>query len=231
MPSIPKKMVITIDGPAGAGKSTIAKRLAKALQFEYLDTGAMYRSITLKALRQNINLEDEGVLAEMVKNTNIDFEVNTDGTQRVFLDGEDVTDQIRTIEVTEKTFYVARAPKVRALLVERQRDIGSKKNIVVEGRDTGTVVFPAATKKFYLDANFEERARRRIEELRQKGIDVDENKMKEDLNNRDQKDFTRAVGPLKKTDDMIIIDSTNLSIDEVVNKMLSYCQDIQKANG
>lgn len=213
--------IITIDGPAGAGKSTVAKRLAQKLNLSYLDTGAMYRALTLKAIQQNINLEDEEAIVAMTQQTNIDLE-NHGSHFRVMLDGKDVSEDIRTLEVTNKTFYVAQKPRVRAIMVEWQRILGSKKSIVVEGRDVGTVVFPQANKKFYLDANIDERSRRRIEELREKGNDVDENKLTAELKERDNKDLTRSVGALKKADDAVSIDTTHLSIDGVIDEMMKH---------
>ena len=215
----PQTQIVTIDGPAGAGKSTVAKQVAAALGLAYLDTGAMYRALTLKAIRQDVNLEDEDALVALAGQTMIDLE-NHALSVKVLLDEEDVSEAIRAIEVTNKTFYVARAPRVRAIMVEWQRVIGGKRGVVVEGRDIGTVVFPQATNKFYLDADLTERSRRRIEELRAKGNDIDADKLTAELEERDNKDKTRSVGPLKKADDAVVIDSTHLSIDEVVQEML-----------
>ena len=213
--------VITIDGPAGAGKSTVAKLLAKKLGFFYLDTGAMYRALTLKAIRLRVDLDKEDQLVGLAEKTTIDFQNEADGL-KVFLDGEDVTEQIRTTKVTNNTFYIARLHRVREIMVKWQRAIGEKKDVVVEGRDVGTVVFPKATKKFYLDADFEERSQRRIKEYAQKGHQVNETKLKRELNVRDHKDLTRRTAPLKKADDALFIDSTHLSIDEVVEEMLKH---------
>jgi len=213
--------IITIDGPAGAGKSTVAKQLAEKLKLSYLDTGAMYRALTLKAMRQDIDLEDEDALVALAQETTIDLE-NHASKMKVLLDGEDVSDAIRTVEVTNKTFYVARAPRVRAIMVKWQRAIGRAKGVVAEGRDIGTVVFPQATNKFYLDANVDERSRRRIDELREKGHDVDADKLTAELKERDNKDLTRSVGPLKKSDDAVFIDSTHLSIDGTVEEILKH---------
>jgi len=217
-------IVVAIDGPAGAGKSTIAKEVAKRLGYTYLDTGAMYRSLTLKALNQGINLESEADLVALAKKTTIDLIVDQGHQLKVLLDGEDVTEAIRTSEVTNNTFFIARAPDVRAIMVERQREIGALSNIVAEGRDIGTVVFPQAKKKFYLDANFEERAQRRFRELKEKKKQVEQKEIQDDLQERDQKDFTRKVGPLKIADDAIIIDSTNMSIEDVVSKVIEIVQ-------
>lgn len=214
-------IVIAIDGPAGAGKSTVAKILAKRLCISYLDTGAMYRALTLKALREKVNLEDGFKLAELAKATKIEFRHSALGL-RILLDGDDVSEEIRTIEVTNNTFYIARAPEVRAIMVILQRQLGEKQSVVAEGRDIGTVVFPRATKKFYLDADFEERAQRRIKELQAKGKVVDEQQLQDELNDRDQKDFTRKVGPLKKADDAIVIDSTGLTAEQTAEKILQY---------
>jgi len=213
--------IITIDGPAGAGKSTVAKRLAEKLNLSYLDTGAMYRALTLKAIRQNTNLEDEDALVALARQTVIDLEHHGSDV-KVLLDDEDVSEDIRTVEVTNKTFHVARAPRVREIMVQWQRAIGGMRGVVVEGRDVGTVVFPQATNKFYLDANFEERSHRRLKELREKGNNVDADKLAAELKERDNKDLTRSVGPLKQADDAVFIDSTRLSIDGVVEEMLKY---------
>ncbi len=214
--------VITIDGPAGAGKSTVAKALALRLQFSYLDTGAMYRAMTLKALREKINLEQEDSLVSLAQRTVIDLKADGSSDLKVFLDGEDVSAAIRTLEVTNHTFYIARAAKVRGMMVQWQRALGEKENIVVEGRDVGTVVFPQATVKFYLDADFTERTGRRIKELKEKGNTFNEEKLRVELKDRDHKDLTRTVGPLKKAEDAIFVDSTHLSVDGVVEKMLGY---------
>jgi len=217
-----QNIIIAIDGPAGAGKSTIAKQLARCLGISYLDTGAMYRALTLKALRESIPLENEDELVALAQRSSIDLRGDVKAGLKVFLDGEDVSEEIRSLEVTNHTFYIARTKGVREIMAEWQRSIGQKKDIVAEGRDIGTVVFPHATNKFYLDADFEERAKRRILELKEKGKDVDAEKLSADLKERDTKDFTRKVAPLKKADDAVVIDSTHLSIDEVVEKILEH---------
>ncbi len=220
--STKEAIVITIDGPAGAGKSTTARELARRLNFSYLDTGAMYRALTLKALENKINLEDEEALVALAHQTTIDLKTDAHQTLHVLLDGRDVSEAIRSVEITNNTFYAARAPKVRAIMVEWQRRIGAKTSIVVEGRDAGTVIFPNAKYKFYLDADFNERCQRRIKELQAKGEVVNETLLKQDLQERDQKDFTRKVGPLKKADDAIVIDSTGLTVPQSTEKILKF---------
>jgi cytidylate kinase len=213
-------LIITIDGPAGAGKSTVAKELAKLLKISYLDTGAMYRALTLKALREKVNLEDEDALANLAQKTKIDFVEDSKGGLKLLLDSKDVGEEIRSLEVTNNTFYAARAPKVREILVGWQKAFGQKHSLVGEGRDLGTVVFPKATYKIYLDADVNERCDRRIRELKEQGKVFDEAKLRQDLIERDQKDLTRAVGPLKKTSDMIVVDSTGLTAEQTSQKIL-----------
>ena len=214
-------MIIAIDGPAGAGKSTVAKALAQRLNVFYLDTGAMYRALTLKAMRNKVNLEDGPALGGLAQKTKIELKISVPGL-RVLLDGQDVSEEIRSLEVTNNTFYIARSPEVRAIMVGWQRGIGQRQSVVAEGRDIGTVVFPGAAKKFYLDADFQERALRRIKELKEKGKAVNEGELTKELFERDQKDLTRKVGPLKKADDAIVIDTTHLNIEQTVEKILGY---------
>lgn len=216
--------IITIDGPAGAGKSTVAKELARRLGIFYLDTGAMYRALTLKAIRRGMDLEDAQKLADLARATNICLENHTGGS-KVLLDGEDVSEAVRSPEVTNKTFYIARAGGVREIMVQWQREIGTRRSVVIEGRDVGTVVFPKASHKFYLDADFQERARRRIDELREKGKNVDEHSLKTELQERDQKDLTRPIGPLKIAADAVVIDSTHLSVVDVVEQILEHLKE------
>ncbi|MCK5215268.1 MAG: (d)CMP kinase [Candidatus Omnitrophica bacterium] len=214
--------IITIDGPSGAGKSTVARALAKRLNFAYLDTGAMYRALTLKALKAGIDLADEQQLIELADETTIEMITSERSGLKVLLDGDDVTEEIRTMEVTNNTFYIARAPKVRLLMVDWQRKLGEKADVVIEGRDAGTVIFPKATYKFYLDADFAERCQRRCRELREKGEEVEEDKLAEEMKDRDHKDISREAGPLKQAKDAILINSTSLSIEGVVDKLLEY---------
>jgi cytidylate kinase len=216
-----KTLIVAIDGPAGAGKSSVAKKLAKILNISYLDTGAMYRALAFKALENKINLEDEDQLVKLAKQTTIDLNDTPQGL-KVLLDGKDVSDDIRTLEVTNNTFYVARAPKVREIMVEWQRRIAGEKSVVAEGRDIGTVVFPKATYKFYMDADIKERANRRYRELMEKGKTVDAQKLLEEVKERDEKDFSRSTGPLCRAEDAIYLETTHQSVDEVVEDVLKY---------
>ena len=213
-------LVVTLDGPAGAGKSTVAKLLAKRLGVSYLDTGAMYRALTLKALRLKMDLSDEEALTTLARRTQIAFADMPDGSLHITLDGQDVSQAIRTQEVTNNTFYAARTPGVRTLMVAWQREIGQNRSIVTDGRDQGTVVFTDAKYKFYLDADIEERVRRRFKELSEAGRKVDLDQLRADIQARDHKDLNRAVGPLKKASDAITIDSTALDADGVVDKIM-----------
>ncbi|OGW84371.1 MAG: cytidylate kinase [Omnitrophica bacterium RIFCSPLOWO2_01_FULL_45_10] len=216
-----RPLVIAIDGPAGSGKSTVSKRVAKELGLLYVDTGAMYRALTLKAVRMKLDLEDEAVLTGLARTTEIDLEDTSD--LKVFLDGEDVAGLIRTPEITNNIKYIARVPGVRKEMVKKQRAIGSHKPCVLEGRDIGTVVFPDADYKFYLDANIDVRAKRRFKDLAELGQGIpDIDDVRRDVILRDESDIKRAVGALKKAADAVRIDTTNRSIEEVAAKILSY---------
>jgi CMP/dCMP kinase len=215
-------MIIAIDGPAGAGKSTVAKLVAKRLGFTYLDTGAMYRAVTVAALENNLELNDEIALVALAEKAKIEIFSQKDGSLKISLNGADVTRKIREVEVNKNVSFIAKVPKLRAVMVERQREFSKDHDIVVEGRDIGTVVFPSAEKKFYLDADFKERSRRRIKELSESGVKVNNSEIEKDIEKRDHQDLTRSVAPLKKADDAFYIDTTPLSIDEVVNKILSF---------
>ena len=217
----PNNMIIAIDGPAGSGKSTVSKIVAKRLALLYIDTGAMYRALTLKAMRQGLNLEDEDALVSLARNTKISLEEKN--KLHVFLDGEDVSLAVRTPGVTANVKYIARVPGVRHEMVAFQRAIANKHGgAILEGRDIGTVVFPNADYKFYLDASPEERAKRRCKELIESGQAASEISVREDILTRDDSDMKRSVGALKKCDDAIFIDTTGLSIDGVSEKILSY---------
>jgi len=214
-----KKTVIAIDGPAGSGKSTVSKLVAKRLGLLYIDTGAMYRALTLKAMRSGADLEDEGGLVELARSTDIELGCK-DEIAVVLLDGENVAGLIRTADLTNKVKYIARVPGVRREMVRMQRCMGEKSGAVMEGRDITTVVFPDADYKFYLDADPEERARRRFKELKDAGSSVTLEEIIKDVVARDESDMRRSVGALKVADDAIVIDTTDLSIDGVVNEIM-----------
>jgi cytidylate kinase len=216
------ELVITIDGPAASGKSTVARLVAQKLGASFLDTGAMYRAVTLAAMKAGVDMSDEKKLLDVMGASKFQFSVK-DETMRVSIDGVDVSDQIRRPEVTEKARYIASAAMVREKLVRMQRQFAAgEKKIVTEGRDQGTVAFPDAGIKFYLTARIAERARRRQAELRAKGIDYGIEEIQASLEKRDRNDQSRTVGPLKIAKDAIIINTTDLSIEEVVEKVLGF---------
>ena len=203
---------IAIDGPSGAGKSTIAKRVAAELAIDYIDTGAMYRAVGLKMLRLGIPMEENETLFSMLEDTDVDF---SEG--KVYLDGEDVSDVIRTQEVSKAASDCSAFATVRRKLVELQQAMGKRKSVIMDGRDIGTVVLKDAEFKFYLTATAEERAMRRYKELREKGSEDIYEKVLEDVNKRDYNDTHREVDPLRQAEDAVLIDSTNMSIEEVVD--------------
>ncbi len=215
-------MIVAVDGPAGAGKSTVSQILAQKLGFLYIDTGAMYRALTLKAIEQNLGMKDTASLIEMARKTDIDLINNRDGSLKVFLDGHDVTSRIRQPRITKFVSDVAKIKGVREVMLGLQRKLGMRTNSILDGRDIGTVVFPDADKKFYIDADFKVRVQRRYKELKELGQNVTPKEIEKDLLNRDTIDSTREYAPLKKAEDAVYIDTTDMTIDEVVNKMLSY---------
>lgn len=215
-------MIIAIDGPAGAGKSTAAKIIAQKMGFLYIDTGAMYRALTLKVLREKIDIQNKVRIVKVAKDSNIDLKNNADGSIKVILDAEDVTMEIREPIITRFVSDIAKIKKVREIMLKVQRRLGKEGDSVLDGRDIGTVVFPDADKKLYIDASFNERVSRRYKELKGLGQPVTEREVEQDLRNRDTIDSTRQFAPLKKADDAIYIDTTDMSIEEVVNKALSY---------
>jgi len=215
-------MIIAIDGPAGAGKSTVARLLAKELGFLYLDTGAMYRAITLKAINNNAEIKDQNSIIDMAKDSDIQLGNNPDGSIKVSLDGVDVSKDIRHPRVTRHVSDVAKIKEVRQIMLSLQRKLGKMSDSVLDGRDIGTVVFPDADKKFYIDADFSERSTRRYKELKQMEQQIALEDVESDLRNRDHIDSNREVAPLKKADDAIYIDTTRMSINDVVNTMLKY---------
>ncbi len=215
--------IIAIDGPAGSGKSTVAKKVAQELKFLYIDTGAMYRALTLYAVKENIDLNDDNALIALAKKADIQLK-EQNGSPAVYLNGENVTEDIRLISITEKVYYIAKVQGVRAEMVKMQRRLGqTSKGAVLEGRDIGTVVFPDARYKFYLDAQEEERVRRRFKELKKMGQAVDEKALHQDIKRRDQSDMTRSAGPLVKAEDAVYIDTTGLNIAQVVEKIIEKC--------
>ena len=216
-------MIIAIDGPAGAGKSTIAKEVARKLAFLYIDTGAMYRALTLKALKSNLDLNNFEALVEMAKNTQLYLDNDQNGNMRVIMDNRDVSKEIRQPRITQFVSDVSKIKGIRQEMLKIQRQIGKeKKDVVLDGRDIGTVVFPDADKKFYLDADFKERIKRRYKEMKEAGQTVTLEEIEQDLKNRDLIDSTREVAPLKKAEDAVYIDSTNLNIGQVIDKVLNY---------
>ncbi len=220
------KIRIAIDGPAGAGKSSIAKIISSKLQIKYLDTGAMYRTVALKAIRSDINTLDRKKIAEMISDINIKVVFDND-TQRMYLDDEDVTGLIRTKDVTVGSSNVATIPEVRHKLVELQREIARENGIVMDGRDIGTYVLPDAEVKIYLNASSDERALRRYKEMVANGdTTVSLEAIKKDIEYRDMNDSTRKMAPLKKADDAVEIDTTNMTINEVVEKIISIIRKL-----
>ncbi len=216
-----KKFIITIDGPAGAGKSTVSKTLAKKLNYIYLDTGALYRALAYKTLKLKISLDEVSALADLCSNTTVVLK-NIDGQMKVYVDGEDVEEKIRTEEVGLAASKISTFAVVRERLLNLQREAGAEGGIVAEGRDMGSVVFPHADYKFYLDANLEERIKRRYKELLEKSGSVEYKSIQKDMFARDKQDKQREIAPLKAPDDAIIINSDNLSVPEVVEKIIFY---------
>ena len=212
--------MITLDGPAAAGKSTVARRLAGRLGVRYLDTGAMYRAVTHEALRSGVDMDDPEQLARLARRTRIELRPDGRGL-RVFCEGRDVTDEIRSPEVTANIYRVADRPEVRQALRARQREFARRCDLVAEGRDQGTEVFPDAEVKFFLDASLEERARRRQRDLRADGCEAALDEVMAQVARRDARDSSRPVGALRRLDDMVLIDSTKMAVDEVVEAMVA----------
>lgn len=211
-----KHLILAIDGPAGAGKSTISKLVADKLNIEYIDTGAMFRAIAYKLINENVSLEDKDKIKDVLKHTEVDFQ---DG--KIYLDKIDVSKNIRSSDISLAASNIAKNTDVRDKLLDLQRKIASKKSLVMDGRDIGTVVLPDAKYKFFLTASVEVRALRRFNELNQKSkISIEE--VTEDIVKRDYNDMNREIAPLKQANDAILIDSSNLSIDETVDKIVSY---------
>lgn len=220
-----KRISIAIDGPAAAGKSTVAKVVAKKLSYVYIDTGAMYRAITHAALEQKVDIENEEKLMEVVKNVNIEFQQG-ENTQLVFLNGQDVSEVIRTPDVTNRVSIVAKHRLVREEMVRRQQELAEKGGVVMDGRDIGTHVLPDAEVKIFMLASVEERAERRHLENINKGFDSNLEQLQEEIAQRDKLDSEREVSPLKKADDALELDTTSLSIEEVVQKIMGIVSGV-----
>ncbi len=223
-----RKVIIAIDGPAGSGKSTAAKNIAQKLGFIYLDTGAMYRAITFMALRKGI-AEDVSAVIDLARNIDLKLQFDN-GVTRVFVNDEEVTDQIRTAEVNAKVSDISKIPEVRAELVKIQKKLGERGNIVAEGRDVTTVVFPNADLKIFMTATLEERTNRRYKEFKEKNVDISWEDVKENLEKRDRLDSGRAVSPLKKADDALEFDNTTISIPNELDILIDKVKEVLDGN-
>ena len=218
-----KKKIVAVDGPAGAGKSTVSKLVAQELNYTYIDTGAMYRAVALKVIRQNKTVTED-LIVEVAKDIDIDLRYE-EGITKVFVDGEEVTGKIRTPEVSKAASDVAKSGFVRQRLTELQRKMATRGGVIMDGRDIGTHVLPNADVKIYLTASVEERAHRRCEELKLKGFDANVEEVARDIQARDKQDMEREIAPLKQAEDAVLLDTTSMSIDEVVNAILKLCSD------
>ncbi|BBB92970.1 MAG TPA: (d)CMP kinase [Methylomusa anaerophila] len=220
----PKHLVIAIDGPAGAGKSTVAQIVAQRLGYTYIDTGAMYRAVAWESIHRGLSSCDSGGIASIAKNINLKLSY-VNGMTNVTINGLDVTDAIRTPEVSKTVSSVAQIPALRQVMLKMQRDMASSGGVVMDGRDIGTHVLPGADIKVFLTASIKERAKRRWEELSDKGFDVDLSQLESEIASRDKQDCEREAAPLVKAPDAIPIDTTNLSIDEAVQQILCLCEE------
>ncbi|MFN0158177.1 MAG: (d)CMP kinase [Bacteroidota bacterium] len=211
-----KKLVIAIDGPAASGKTTTARLVAVQLGYLHLDTGAMYRAVTLKVLRTGLNPHDEVAIAQLIRTTHVELHRQGNDTE-VLLDGDDVSDEIRSVEVTKAVSAVSGIRRVREAMVQEQRRMAEGRGVVLEGRDIGTVVFPEADLKIFMGAGLESRARRRQSELERRGIKRDVAEFMKEIEERDRRDSTREASPLKRAEDAIVLDTSNMSIQEQVD--------------
>ena len=223
-----KYVSVAVDGPAGSGKSTITKMVAKSLGFNYVDTGAMYRALTYNFLSNGLDELEEEKIKELLSKT--DFKVEyVDGVQYVYVNDVEVSDKIRTAEVSKFTSLFAKSPAVRDFLIDTQRNLANTNNIIMDGRDIASVVLPNADVKIFLTASVEERARRRVLDFERQGIEnVDFEKVKEDIKARDWQDENRDIAPLVKVDSATLLDTTSLTIDEVVEKMAELVKSVEK---
>jgi len=228
-----KRPVVAIDGPAGAGKSTVTRLVAATLGYVMVDTGALYRAIALAAKQAGASFDDEaavGVLAERLASERaIELGSDENGGTRVLLAGSDVSQAIRTLEMGQGASKVSAQPRVRSALLAMQRDAGRNGGVVLEGRDIGTVVFPEAEAKFFLTASVDVRARRRFDELALKGTDADLEQVKREVEERDRRDSTRPIAPLRRADDAMVVDSSNLEVSEVVEAIVARVRAIEAA--
>ncbi len=220
----PRRPVVTIDGPTASGKSTVARAVAARLGSIYVDTGAMYRSVALAAMRRGLDLSDADAVARLAQTLAIEFRQDARGL-RVVLNGEDVTEAIRTPEVSDGASIVSTSPGVRTAMVARQREMGADGGVVMEGRDIGTVVFPDAEVKIFLKASLEARARRRHDELKARGVNVDFDEVRRTEAQRDQRDETRALSPLRPAADAVVLDTTNQAVEEVIETIVRLVRE------
>ena len=216
-------LVVAIDGPSGAGKSSAGRALAAQLGYTYIDTGAMYRALTAKAIAEGIDPGDEEAVARLARSTHLEVR-ESEGSPRVVVDGKDAADTLRSAEISRRVSYIARVPEVRRRLVAIQRAIAEQRDVVVEGRDIGTVVFPDAPLKIYLDASLEERARRRRLDLERSGEHVSEEELRREIAQRDEIDSDRRDSPLRRAEGAVVIDTTGLTIEEQAAKVLELVE-------
>ncbi len=218
----PPKPIVAIDGPAGSGKSTVARAVARRLGLFYIDTGAMYRALALKARQESVDPDDTDAVIALARRTRINLSYDPkDGTLQVNLDGHDVSQEIRKPEITEHVSVIAKIKEVREIMVELQRKLAEGRRAILEGRDIGTIVFPDAYKKFFLDAAPAERVKRRFLEMKEKNIPVEQERIRNDIETRDRIDSTRACAPLKQAPDAVYIDTTRMTIEEVVAAVIA----------
>ena len=219
-----KKYIIAIDGPSAAGKSCLSKEISDKLNIVYIDTGAMYRAVALYFVQNNINVEDKIEVEKALENINIKFE-RIESKLRVFLNGKDISDEIRTEQIGMIASKVSAIPSVRYDMVDRQRKLANDDSVILDGRDIGSVVFPNADLKIYLTASEEERAKRRLIDLEQKGIETSFEEVLEDIKKRDYNDINKPISPLVKTEDAVLIDTTNMTREEVIDKVISLLKE------